>query len=206
MAVKFLYFDLGNVLLLFDHHKATRQMAEVAGVPEKTVWSAIFETDLNRRYELGNVTSRDFYEEFCEKTGTRADYDALALAGSAMFEVNLSARAVLAAVVAAGFRVGLLSNTNEMHWNYFTDGRYGMIPGAFEVCVLSYQVHAMKPGPAIYLKAAEMAGVEPQEIFYVDDIAGHVEGARAVGFDAVQYTTTAKLVDDLHERGVRFNY
>ena len=206
MAVKFLYFDLGNVLLLFDQHKACRQMAEVAGVSEETVRNVIFETDLSRRYELGNVTSRDFYEEFCEKTGTRADYDALCLAGSAMFDVNVTARAVLAGVVAAGFRLGLLSNTNEMHWNYFTDGRYGMIPDAFEVCVLSFQVHAMKPDPAIYEKAAEMAGVEPKEIFYVDDIAGHVEAARAVGFDAVQYTTTPKLVDDLRERGVRFNY
>lgn len=206
MAVKFLYFDLGNVLLLFDQHRACRQMAEVAGVPEETVFSAIFESDLNRRFELGRITSRQFYEEFCDKTRTRADYDALALAGSAMFEVNLTARAVLAQLLGARHRLGLLSNTNEMHWNYCTDGRYSLIPGAFEVCVLSYRTGMMKPDREIYLKAAEMAGVEPQEIFYVDDIAGHVEGARAVGFDAVQYTTTAKLVDDLYERGVRFNY
>ena len=206
MAVKFLYFDLGNVLLLFDRQKACRQMAEVAGLEAETIWKVIFETDLNRRYELGQITSRVFYEEFCEKTGARPDYDELALAGSAMFDVNISARAVLAQLLGAGHRLGLLSNTNEMHWNYYTDGRYSLIPDAFEICVLSFQVHAMKPDRVIYEKAVELAGVDPGEIFYVDDIAGHVEGARAVGLDAVQYTTTPKLVDDLRQRGVPFNY
>ena len=42
--------------------------------------------------------------------------------------------------------------------------------------------------------------------FYVDDIAGHVAGARSVGFDAVQYTSTDALVAQLRERGVAFNY
>ncbi len=206
MAINFIYFDLGNVLLRFDHRRACRQMAEVAGAPADAVWDVIFETGLNRRYELGEITSREFYDEFCRKIGSRPEFDALALAGSAMFELNVSARAVLGQLAAGGHRVGLLSNTNEMHWNYFTDGRYGMIPDIFDHCVLSFQVHSMKPDRMIFDEAARRAGVPSSEIFYVDDIQMHVEGARAAGFDAVQYTTTSKLVDDLHERGVHFNY
>ena len=48
--------------------------------------------------------------------------------------------------------------------------------------------------------------MSPQEIFFCDDVIGHVTAAREAGFDAVQYTTTAALVADLWRRGVRFNY
>ncbi len=60
--------------------------------------------------------------------------------------------------------------------------------------------------PAIFRKAAELAGCQPEEIFYTDDIPGHVAGARSVGLDAVVYTTTAELVVELRERRVDFNY
>ena len=47
-----------------------------------------------------------------------------------------------------------------------------------------------------------MAGVAPEKIFFTDDTPGHVAGAQSVGFDAVLYTTTAQLVEDLRARGI----
>ena len=43
-------------------------------------------------------------------------------------------------------------------------------------------------------------------IFFVDDVPGHVEGARAAGFDAIVYHSARQVADALRERGVRFNY
>ena len=37
MPPKFIYFDLGNVLLRFDHELACRQMAAVAGTTPELV-------------------------------------------------------------------------------------------------------------------------------------------------------------------------
>ena len=104
---------------------------------------------------------------------------------------------VLAHLKECGFRLGLLSNTCEMHWDYFASGRYAMIPDFFDVVTLSFRVGAMKPDPKIYAAAAEAAHVRPDEIFFMDDTAGHVAAAHACGYDAVQYTDTAKLVNDL---------
>ena len=81
-----------------------------------------------------------------------------------------------------------------------------MLRKGFDVYALSYELGACKPSPRIFERAAELTGLEPGDIFFVDDVAGHVAGARSAGFDAVQYTTTARLVADLHERGVEFNY
>jgi FMN phosphatase YigB (HAD superfamily) len=202
----FLYFDLGNVVALFDHLKGCRQMAEVAGISLEQVFAAVFDSELNRRYELGEVTSREFFEEFCRATGTQPNFDAFYHAAGDIFELNHSLIPVLTALEDAGYRLGLLSNTCQCHWDRLLKAEYGLLPAVFSAIALSYQIKAMKPDPKIYLAAAELAGVKPREIFFCDDVMAHVIGAREAGFDAVQYTTTPALVADLRRRGMQFNY
>lgn len=201
----FFYFDLGNVVALFDHLKGCRQMAEVAGISSEQVFAAVFDSELNRRYELGEVTSREFFDEFCRTTGTHPDFDAFYHAAGDIFELNRSLIPVIGALDDAGHRLGLLSNTCECHWQRLLKSEYGIFT-AFSAIALSYEIKAMKPDPKIYLTAAKLAGVKPSEIFFCDDVMGHVVGAREAGFDAVQYTSTPQLVADLRRRGVRFNY
>lgn len=202
----FLYFDLGNVLLKFDHQLAARQMAELLGVSEDRVWNLVFASDLELRYEAGEFDDRQFYDLLCAETGSRPDFDALITAASAIFTPNFSMFPVVAALHDAGYRLGILSNTCGGHWRYCADGRYGLLNQAFQVYALSYELKACKPDPRIFAGAAQLAGVPAQEIFFVDDMADNVQGARAAGFDAVQYRTTAQFVDDLRTRGLRFNY
>ncbi|HEX3724983.1 MAG TPA: HAD family phosphatase [Pirellulales bacterium] len=203
---EFLYFDLGNVLLQFDHRLAARQMAQVAGVAAEKVWQVVFESDLELRYEAGEVDDRGFYEIFCRETSSRPDYHALLLAGSEIFTPNYSIIPVIAALRSAGYRLGILSNTNASHWAYCYQGRYDLVGQAFDVFALSYEIGVCKPASMIFEAAARLAGSPATNIFYVDDIMRNVEGALAAGFDAVQYTTTPRLVADLRCRGLVFNY
>jgi hypothetical protein len=53
MPPKFIYFDLGNVLLFFDHALGCRQMAAVAGLAEAQIRAAIFDSGLQWKYECG---------------------------------------------------------------------------------------------------------------------------------------------------------
>jgi putative hydrolase of the HAD superfamily len=205
VSLKFLYFDLGMVLLNFSVERMCRQMAEVAGVGATEISQVLFEGDLHRRYERGEISSRQFYDAFCRETGTCPDYDRLASAASDIFELNGSIVPVVAQLHQARYRLGVLSNTCENHWTYCLQ-RFALLHETFSVFALSYELHAMKPGAAIFHAAAQLAGVRPEEIFFCDDIAGHVAGARAVGIDAVQYTSTPELVGELRKRGLRFNY
>ncbi len=205
MLPRFIYFDLGNVLLNFDHLRACRQMGEVAGVPPETVLQTVFESGLELRYERGDVDDRGFYDAFCQATGTKPDLEALINAGSDIFWLNVPIMPIVAALDGAGYRLGILSNTNRAHWQWCSS-HYGIVRTAFEVYALSFELNACKPEAKIFAEAARLAGVEPGEIFFVDDIAGHVAGAKAAGFDAVQYTSVPALADELRSRGVRFNY
>ncbi|HWC88135.1 MAG TPA: HAD family phosphatase [Pirellulales bacterium] len=203
---RFLYFDLGNVLVMFDHRLACRNLATLLGCDPERVWDFVFAGGLNARIDAGTLTTDELYELVCQEFGCRPPLEKLALAGSEIFELNYSMNAVLGRLASAGYRLGLLSNTSDLHWKYLTNDRYWLIPDAFEQWVLSYRVGLMKPDPRIYQLAARQAGVEPHEVFYVDDLAVNVAGAREAGLDAVQYTTTPALVEELYRRGIRINY
>ena len=87
-APAFFYFDLGNVLLFFDHQRGCRQMGEVAGVDPRQVWKVLYDGGLNDEYESGRVTSRQVYDKFCQQTGSTPNYDDLMRAAGDIFEVN----------------------------------------------------------------------------------------------------------------------
>jgi HAD superfamily hydrolase (TIGR01549 family) len=202
----FLYFDLGNVLLLFDHEKGCHQVSELTGLPATKVRQVIFENGLNHRYERGEISSKQFYDEFCTATNTTPDYESLLVAGSDIFELNLPMVPVIAQLNAAGYAMGLLSNTCEAHWQFIAGGRFSLLNNFFPLHVLSYEAKCSKPDQKIYQTAAKRAGMKPEQVFYVDDREENVLGAREAGFDAVLFEGPQQLAIDLRKRGLRFNY
>lgn len=187
-----LYFDMGNVLLLFSHEKAARQMAAVAGCSQRLVWDAVFAGDLEWDYECGRIDGPTFYERFCQATSTRPVYEALEQAGCDIFAVNEPILSLLADLKRSGRRLGIFSNTNEAHWRFVTD-RFPFLSEFFQLFALSYELGAMKPHPEVYRKAAAHAGVRPEDIFFTDDRAENVAAAQEAGWHAVQFLSANDL-------------
>jgi HAD superfamily hydrolase (TIGR01509 family) len=205
MQPSFLYFDLGKVLVEFSLERMMVQAAAAAGVAVERVRHAMLDDQLLYRYEKGQVSSRDFFETFCAAADCRPDYDRLVDAFSEIFAIHLPVLPIIAQLRQAGYRLGVLSNTCEVHWEYCV-AHYDILSDVFDVYALSFRIGASKPDAAIFRAAAEMAGHQPEDVFFVDDIAENVAGARAFGFDAVQFTSASALAADLRRRGLRFNY
>jgi HAD superfamily hydrolase (TIGR01509 family) len=203
MHPKFFYFDLGNVMVDFAVAQMLRQMGDVAGIEPAQVLAVVMESGLQRQYELGQLSMREFYEGFCAQIRKRPDFDALMRASNEIFSLNPAVAEVVRALHRSGYRLGILSNTCPNHWEYCMQ-QFPVLRECFAVPVLSYEVHARKPDAAIFQVAAELAGHAPHEIFFTDDILEHVVGARAVGFDAVQYTSAPELIAEVRKRGVLF--
>jgi HAD superfamily hydrolase (TIGR01509 family) len=203
---KFIYFDLGKVLLFFDHRVAARQMAAIAGITEQLAWQTVFESELENDYEAGKISSEDFHGHFCRVTQSQPDLELLLQAASDIFELNIAIVPLIVHLARARYPLGILSNTNEAHWRLVNDGRFRMIRDYFPVAALSFEIGVMKPDPRIYLSAAELAGVAPHEIFYTDDREENVAGALAAGYDAVLFQDARQLAADLRQRNLRWNY
>lgn len=206
MLPRFLYFDLGNVLLTFDNELMRRQLAEVSGVEEAIAHQALLPngdtTDPQWRFEAGQFTADEFYEHFCTAVGSRPAREVWNVAAADMFAPIEASFELVDRLAAAGHRLGVLSNTNATHWDFVLDGRFPTLNRAFEQLVTSFDAKSMKPDRAIYDQAIQQAGVAAEEIFFVDDRPENVTGAKAVGIDAVQFVSTEQLIADLLHRGI----
>ncbi|NDC54474.1 MAG: hypothetical protein EBZ74_09355 [Planctomycetia bacterium] len=198
----FVFLDLGNVIVSFDRPRAHRQMADAAGLPLAAVEAVLAETRLEERLERGLVDWPGFHAEFSARTGSACDPRRLAEAASDMFTLNVALLPVIAGLERAGLPLGILSNTCGIHWEHLLRSGYAVLPGRFAVTVLSHEVAAVKPEPAIYAAAAARAGVPPEAIFFCDDIPAHVEAARACGWDAEVFESASGLIDALDRRGL----
>ncbi len=65
----------------------------------------------------------------------------------------------------------------------------------FRVAVNGHQVSRPKPFPDIYLKAAELLGVEPANCLVFEDSFAGIEAARAAGMEVVGLRTTHNRLD-----------
>jgi putative hydrolase of the HAD superfamily len=205
MPPQFLYFDMGNVLLHFSHARQAEQMAAVAGVPATLAAKVLFEDGLHWDYERGALSCEQFYAQFLERTGGRAELAALDRAANDIFQLNVPMVSLLGQLAHAGYRLGVLSNTSATHWQYCTS-RYAMLTWLFSVHALSFRLRALKPQPDVFAQASRLAGVAPASIFFTDDRPEHVAGARAAGWDAVLYESVAQVNEALRQRGVVTNY
>ncbi|MFU8894382.1 MAG: HAD-IA family hydrolase [Luteolibacter sp.] len=81
---------------------------------------------------------------------------------------------------AGGHRLILFSNTNSLHdpWIFEEFPELDQFDGK----VLSYEVGAMKPAPAIYEYAIREFSLDPASTLYIDDLAENIAAGERYGF------------------------
>ncbi len=197
-----LLFDLGNVLLHFDHGLIASGLARYApsapGLIRDPAAARLLEA-----YERGRVSSADFYAEildFLEVTREKLDYPTFARIWSDIFTPNRELLALLPGL-AARYSLGLISNTNELHIARVRE-HFPEALAPFRATVFSHEAGCCKPDERIYLRALDLLGARPLECFYVDDIERYVAAAAALGIDGVQFRSTAGLLAEFASRGI----
>ncbi len=194
MFEKFFYFDLGNVLVKFDHSVAAKQLAELANCGFDVSQRVLFESGLQHKYETGLITSQQYADEVNSQLHTEMGTAEILEAVSAIFTPNDEILSVLQHVKSTGVRIGLLSNTCEAHWHWLLRQAWPMIHGWFDPLVLSYEIRCMKPDRGIYEHCEEVCGCRGANIFFTDDRADNIAAANEMGWATYQYGTTQKLI------------
>ncbi|MBL7790991.1 MAG: HAD family phosphatase [Saprospiraceae bacterium] len=72
----------------------------------------------------------------------------------------------------------------------------------FEGILVSGQEKLIKPDPRIYHLLINRYGLNPGESLFIDDNPRNVEGARAVGLQAVHFQSPGQLREALEEQGI----
>jgi putative hydrolase of the HAD superfamily len=72
----------------------------------------------------------------------------------------------------------------------------------FDVLIWSFQLGTAKPDRSIYLRTLQELGVSPEEALFLDDKLVNIEAARALGIQAIQFSTVERLRADLVAAGL----
>jgi putative hydrolase of the HAD superfamily len=196
---KAIIFDLGKVLVHFDFKRGYQELEGLCPYPAAEIPKRIAPTGLVHRFETGMIEPRDFVEQLSKALQLRVDFDRFREIWCGIFRHTLVPESLLEGL-AARYRLLLMSNTNALHFDIIRQN-YPLIRH-FHDLILSHEVKAMKPEPAIYQAAIARAGCRPEECFFTDDILEYVEGARKMGIDAVQFRSAEQLEEELRNRGI----
>jgi len=198
--VRTLLIDLGNVLLHFSHARMCVQMAEACRAPLADLERILFNEQLQRRFERGEVSEDGFRQTLEKELGRAIDAGALRVAGADIFTVNEPMVPLLDRWKRDGYRLVLLSNTCVTHYEWVL-AHFDLLH-RFDDCVLSYRVGAAKPEEAIFRAALETIQCSPAECFYTDDIEEYVLRGRSFGLQAEVFRDAATLKPQLERLGV----
>lgn len=204
MAIEYIYFDLGNVILAFDHSIGLEKIAAATGKTAKEIDSLIFGSGLENEFETGLIDAKEFHRRFCEAVDCEIDSTFFLAACSEIFTLNAAIMPLIGQLAAVGFPMGILSNTCSAHWQHVF-AKHPFLRQCFRDYVLSYESKSMKPDSKIYADAVAASGCEPKQIFFMDDREENISGAVASGMEAVQFESANQIVAELQQRGVRFN-
>ena len=206
--IKAVVFDFGKVLANFDHMATCEELAAFSPYDPEEIYQRIFKEGLEKSYDEGKITSREFYAAVT-KTITadeRLDFETFTRVWGDIFTESKDIENVLGAL-SSSIRLILLSNTNEIHWEYIKE-----LPvvrkffGDEHRVVLSFQNGCRKPDVKIYQEAIRRASCTPEDIVYIDDIPEYVNTFTCLGAGGIVYDCSkdpiSKLRDGLMTFGI----
>ncbi|MFN7289718.1 MAG: HAD family hydrolase [Pirellula sp.] len=191
---EFVYFDLGNVLLYFDHDLAFRRMAKLAGVTPLEMRSAVMDSELQIEYETGLISGSDFVDRIASHLGRSLETDTILEAAADMFIPNPHILPVLQRVRDLGLPMGLLSNTCEAHWHWIMRMGYPQVRDWFGPVILSFEAKSMKPDSGIYEVAEREAGHSGPSLFFTDDRHDNIQSATQRGWQTEVFINADRLM------------
>jgi HAD superfamily hydrolase (TIGR01509 family) len=204
-TIRFVYFDLGNVLASFDVRRACDNLASRWAVDPLEVRRVVWDSGLQDRFEHGEVSADQFARTIRQglrlaesATPTLELLDQL----SDMFEPVAEMADLVQEVRTSGLPIGILSNTCHAHWDWLLRANYAALQVPFDHVILSYEHGFMKPHLSLYRIASDRTGELAPSILFFDDRADNVAAARASGWQAHQFTDARSARQVLRLAGV----
>ena len=204
--IRLFVFDLGNVILPFEHRQIAVKLHETSRIRDRFTPDDLFkflfdkERGLVNPYEEGLMSSVDFFAKLREKYKLELEFDEFKDIWNIIFQEDLEVNEAILYLKSKGYPVFLLSNTNELHFSYIME-RYPIVHSLDE-WILSYEVGAKKPKQKIYDAIFEKTDAVRNEVLYVDDIPAYVEAAKTYGIQGLHFKNAKDLWELLKENSI----
>ena len=209
--IKNLIFDFGGVLIDIDPLRVGQLFKELGIKDVEKVNELAFSKGLYLDFEKGLITGAEFRDGLREVSSLKLTDAQIDGAWNSMILRFPKSRFDLLKQLKKNYNIYLLSNTNEIHLDYFNQyviNNMGInrLDDLFTECFYSHIMKLRKPDHDIFLKMLETGGMLPSESLYIDDLPENTDAARELGFPSIthnskeeinQYFVDGRIVDGL---------
>lgn len=201
--IEVILFDLGNVILPFNHFQIAEKLSQFSQRKEfqdpKKIFSYLFDFEKGaiNLFDLGKVSPREFFQAIKERLDLSVSFDEFVPIWCNIFVEDREVTRIILSLKRK-WRLGLLSNTDPLHFDHIIS-KFPVMR-AFDKWILSYEVGFKKPAIQIFQKAMEWASVKPEEVLYIDDTKEYVEVAGLLGIQSIHFISASQLKEELRAR------
>ncbi len=209
-AIKAIVWDLGNVLVKFDHRKACRRFAEHTEKSAEEIYNIIIhhkilgsEHSPIELHDAGRITSEEFFTIIKDLALFRdsLSFDLFSEIWMDIFEENTDADALLSSISTDVVQC-ILSNIDAIHWKKIA--QMNIIKKHFpneSRIVRSYTAKSRKPEKKIYtdvIRACRLTDEEMKNILYIDDVAEYRDTFASLGGNVGAYNCSEDGIEVLN--------
>jgi putative hydrolase of the HAD superfamily len=202
-AIEVIFFDLGNVILPFNHYPIAEKLSRCSLKKEfqdpQKIFSFLFDLQkgIINDFDVGRVSPPKFFQSVQKHLDLSISYEEFIPIWNDIFIEDREVSQMILSLKGT-WRLGLLSNTDPLHFNYILSKF--PIMRVFDRWILSYEVGFKKPAVEIFQKAIQWASVNPEKILFIDDIKKYVEVAISLGMQGIHFISPGQLKEALHKK------
>lgn len=193
-------FDLGMVIINLDMEATINQFREIFGSSYEAVMEELNEEGFFNDYETGRISTKEFTSTLSNKSKGVASEQDIADAWNAMLLDIPPIRFEILMWAKENYNTYCLSNTNELHIDWINamlqkEFKLDNLDPYFHKVYLSHEMHLRKPDEEIFETLINKHNLLPAKTVFIDDTAGHLDGADKVGLYSYHLTGTEKIED-----------
>jgi putative hydrolase of the HAD superfamily len=200
MAIEAVLFDLGNVILSFDHFNIARRLSSRARRKEYSDPGKIFELIFHNErgltipFDKGEISPNEFYLRISNALDLDCSFYEFKEIWNEIFSENIDVSNLIRRLKGI-VPIYLFSNTNILHFEYIkTKFR---ILDQFSGFFLSYELGIMKPADPVYDIVISSIRRDPERTLYIDDREENLEPAIKRGIKVIQYRSSNLLLEEM---------
>ena len=168
-----------------DFKRTENAFAELGFTNFKQYMTQFHITPFFEEYETGKIDEAAFIKGIQQIAGKPITAPQIVYAWNALLLDFPPARIDLLEKLKLHYRIFLLSNTNELHYNAFQQTLHAVtgktLEDLFEKTYFSHTAHLRKPDAAIYRLVLDENNLNAAETLFIDDTASNFSGAEETG-------------------------
>src|SRR6478672_7618075 len=122
--IKNIIFDLGGIFLNIDFSKTEKAFRDIGVTQFNNLYTQHHASDIFELLETGKISPEEFHHAFVYETGIDLSYEELKSAWTALLLDFPIERLHWLKEIGTRYNIFLLSNTNKIHYDVFTERFY----------------------------------------------------------------------------------